>query len=156
MTEPEIHFGDGGIPAQDDSVEQEGCLIRIFKRVVLGFLALIVIFSMLSNLLALPETIDTPSQSDLGLNEDEIIEKYGQPDARSEIQVVSTDRRIGLNPRRLTPGERYYSLSYEEGPLTLVFHFVSPETYQKYNGQRVNSTQWVVLERFIGTRNVVY
>jgi hypothetical protein len=156
MADPDIHLGDRGIPAQDDYVEQEGCLIRIFKRVVLGFLALIVIFSMLSNLLALPETIDTPSESDLGLNEDEIIDRYGQPDARSEIQAVSADRPIGLAPRRLTPGERYYSLSYEEGPLTLVFHFVSPETYQKYNGQRVFGEQWVVMERFIGTRNVVY
>jgi hypothetical protein len=111
---------------------------------------------MLSNLLALPETINAPSHSDLGLTESEITERYGQPDGRSEIQTVTGEQPAGLAPRRLTKGESYYSLIYEEGPLTLVFHFVSPQIYQKYNAQRLDSEQWVVLERFIGTRSVVY
>ncbi len=111
---------------------------------------------MLSNLIALPETVDTPSNSDLGLTEAQIIDRYGKPDGRSEIRIVDAANRVGLSPRRLEQGERYFSLRYDEGPLTLVFHLVPPETYRKYNAYQIDDEQWVVLERFIGTSNVVY
>jgi hypothetical protein len=138
------------------STEPTGCIVEFFRRAVLAFLALIVILSMLSNLVALPETFQVPSQSDLGLTEDQVIERYGQPDGRSPVQRLGEDHLVGSYPRRLAPGESYFSMRYEEGPLNLVFHLVSPEVYLKYNGYRIDSEQWVVIERFIGTSNVIY
>jgi hypothetical protein len=140
----------------DISTEPDSRLASIGRKIILGFLALIVILSMLSNLLALPETADSPSRSDLGLTEEQIIARYGRPDHHSELITVTTEGSIGLAPRRLHEGEQYFSLSYDQGPLTIIFHFVSPQTYQKYNAYRVEGGQWVVFERFIGTSNVVY
>jgi hypothetical protein len=140
----------------DISTEPSGRLSSFVRRVVLAFLALIVILSMLSNLLALPEATKAPAQSDLGLTEDEIVTRYGLPDGRSSIQVFDDKDATGLSPRRLSEGERFFSLWFDEGPLTLVFHLVSPETYLKYNGYRIESDDWVVLERLIGTTSVVY
>ena len=140
----------------DISAEPSSKLVALGRRLVLGFLALTVILSMLSNLLALPETLNRPSRSDLGLTEVQVIERYGQPDNRSEFQTAGNSERIGLAPQRLQAGEQYFSLSYREGPLTLIFHFVAPQTYQKYNAYRPEAEDWVVLERFVGTSNVIY
>jgi hypothetical protein len=138
------------------SPEPSSRLASIGRRIILGLLALIVILSMLSNLLALPETVDSPSRSDLGLTEEQIIARYGEPDHRSEVTTVTAEGTIGLAPRRLREGEQYFSISYDQGPLTIIFHFVSPQTYQDYNAYRVEGEQWIVFERFIGTSNVIY
>lgn len=156
MTEPEIRYGYEQEPEPEVPTEPSSRLASIVRRVILAFLALTVILSMLSNLAALPETVDSASRSDLGLSEMQIVERYGPPDGRSEIQVVGADEPVGLAPRRLEQGERYFSLRYDEGPLVLVFHLVPPETYRKYNAYRVEADEWVVLERFIGTSNVIY
>jgi hypothetical protein len=156
MFESHNHFEFGEENAHDLPVEPGGRFISILRRIVLGLLVLIVILGMLSNLIALPDTASPPIRSDLGLTEAEIIDRYGPPDERSQIQVVGEEGAIGLTPRRLNEGDRYFSITYEEGPLILVFHFVSPGTYQKYNAYRSDSSNWVVLERFIGTSNVLY
>lgn len=140
----------------DISTEPSSKLASLGRRVVLAVLALTVILSMLSNLLALPETLNRPSRSDLGLTEAQIVERYGQPDSRSEVQTVGSSARVGLAPQRLQAGGQFFSLSYREGPLTLIFHFVAPQTYQQYNAYRPEAEEWVVLERFIGTSNVIY
>ncbi|MDF1501037.1 MAG: hypothetical protein P1P76_11255 [Anaerolineales bacterium] len=140
----------------DISSEPGSDFAALIRKLILGFLALIVILSMLSNLIALPETGSTPSRSDIGLTEADIVERYGPPDERSGVQVVGVNDMIGLAPRRLDQGEKYFDLRYEEGPLILIFHFVSPDTFRKYNAYSPDADDWIVLERAIGTRTVIY
>jgi hypothetical protein len=156
MIEPNQGFSSEQEPTPEISTEPGSKFASIARRVILACLALIVIFSMLSSLVALPETVETPSSSDLGLTEKQIIQRYGQPDGRSDIQTIVGDGAIGLAPRRLDQGERFYSLRYDEGPLTLIFHLVPPETYLKHNAYRDEAQEWVVIERFIGASSVIY
>ncbi|MGD8622330.1 MAG: hypothetical protein PVH60_10265 [Anaerolineales bacterium] len=152
-SEDDLYAGD---LEPEISTEPGGCFAEFVRRAVLALLALIVIVSMLSNLVALPETLETPSRSDIGLTETQIVERYGPPDSRSSVQSISPNQIAGSSPRRLAPGEQYFSMRYEEGPLILVFHLVSPEIYLKYNSYRPDTDEWVVIERFIGASNVIY
>ena len=91
-----------------------------------------------------------------GETEAEIIERVGEPDFRSEVEHFVPGEGFGMVPQKLDEGDEFYYLNFVIGARLYVFHFVSPETYERHTGQIALGDDWIVLEYYSGSQYVIY
>jgi hypothetical protein len=130
-----------------------------FWRILYGLGILIFILILLANLTGLSHwfVIGRLSVTNLaGRTQQEIIDRLGEPDFRSRVQAFKPGEGIGMVPQRLDEGDEFFYLNFIVGPRLYVFHFVSPQTYERHTGQVVLGDEWVVLEYYGGGRYVIY
>ena len=156
MHDVQYNRENGDREADRQGLDRRSRAAELLRRVILAALATVMIISLLFNLAGISEWKVPFVRSDVGLPESEIIARYGEPQERSRVQAKDNRNSVGSGPRRLDESERYYSLTYEQGLFVIVFIFVSPDTYRKYNAYQSGGQEWVVFERFIGTKRVNY
>ncbi|TFH33636.1 MAG: hypothetical protein E4G99_11130 [Anaerolineales bacterium] len=144
---------------EDVNYENEPQPRSLFWRILYGVGVVLLILILVLNLSGLSGWIlnrRIAARNVVGQTEAEIINFLGEPDFRSDIQSFIPGEGFGLVPQKLDPGDAFYYLNYVVGPRIFVFHFVSPETYQKHTGQVVLGDEWVVLEHYIGSKHVIF
>lgn len=150
-----VDFEDIEELEQLEKREPRSVIWRVFYTIGVFLFILILFFNMtgLSHWLL----IGRLSLSNLtGETEAEIVERLGEPDYRSAVQVFIPGEGFGMVPQRLDDGDEFYYLNYVIGPRMYVFHFVSPDTFSEHTGQLVIGDEWVVLEYYSGNRYVIY
>jgi hypothetical protein len=138
--------------------DEEAPRSRIW-RFLYGLILLIFILILLVNLTGLSHwfVMGRLSMTNMvGRTEEEILNRLGEPDFRSQVQTFKPGEGIGMVPQRLSEGDEFFYLNFIVGPRLYVFHFVSPQTYERHTGQIVLGDEWVVLEYYGGGRYVIY